>query len=548
MKMKIFSLLSLSILMLVMVMSLGSAAITLTVSSQPAILTETQNSTSFTISSIGNELFNITSPTNPVNETIEDSDGHKVILTITPPVNLSNITQATFDVIATSISDDFNLAKESTTITINAENASSSSDTDTETVTIYFETPFCEYENPGELNIYIDDISVEGGFGDDEEYWYPFDEIEIDLVIEPGDYDIENIEVKWELYTESGGKIDDGKESDFDLDWDDDDEELIIKFKLDNKLSKLKGEDKLVFYVKAEGKIDDNDAGSDNKKETCEWDSEEVELITNDNFVILDDFQFPEVVSCGSDIQITADVWNIGDDEQDDVYVLVYNQELELFEEEIEIGDIDDFDDKELVFEFQIPEDAKEKWYTLEFTVYDDGNDIYENDNDDEAEFTISFKVEGSCVVEPQVVVSASLESGGNAGEELVIKATVTNTGSKLVTYELNPIDYADWATLISVEPSSVILSAGESKDVLVTFDVNKDVSGDKLFNIELLLEDEQVIKQPVSVTIEESDSGFGFITGNIISESNWYLWGIGALNVILIVVIILVALRVAKK
>ena len=78
-----------------------------------------------------------------------------------------------------------------------------------------------------------------------------------------------------------------------------------------------------------------------------------------------------------------------------------------------------------------------------------------------------------------------------------------------------------------------------------MTFDVKKDVSGEKTFNIEILSENELVLSQPVSVIIEKS--GFSF-TGGVISGDNWYLWGIGAINFILIIVIIFVAIRVARK
>ena len=52
---------------------------------------------------------------------------------------------------------------------------------------------------------------------------------------------------------------------------------------------------------------------------------------------------------------------------------------------------------------------------------------------------------------------------------------------------------------------------------------------------------------QPVSFNIEEKSGGFG-ITGGAINSDNWYLWGIGALNVILVVIIIIVAIRIAKS
>ena len=39
-----------------------------------------------------------------------------------------------------------------------------------------------------------------------------------------------------------------------------------------------------------------------------------------------------------------------------------------------------------------------------------------------------------------------------------------------------------------------------------------------------------------------------GFPAIDMISEGNWYIWGIGALNVVLILIIILVAVRIAKR
>ena len=49
---------------------------------------------------------------------------------------------------------------------------------------------------------------------------------------------------------------------------------------------------------------------------------------------------------------------------------------------------------------------------------------------------------------------------------------------------------------------------------------------------------------QPVSVFIEKS----GFDLRGIISESNWYLWLIAALNAVLVIIIIVVAVRIARK
>ncbi|MBA7671526.1 hypothetical protein ES703_79684 [subsurface metagenome] len=453
----------------------------------------------------------------------------------------SGVNSITFDVIIIDIDGDFNLGKYSEDLLVYAENVSNPLDNKSIQVPIVFEKTPCEYNNLGDnLEVKID-ISVEEGFGDDEE-WYPFDEIEVEIEVENnGPDDIDDIVVEWGLYNlETGEWVIDDEENDFNLK-DGDEETLIITFQLDD-LDEFEDNEEYVFYAWATGEDDEFDGNK-----TCTSDSEGIEIIIEKDFVILDDIEFSEVVQCGAEVQILADVWNIGDDDQDDVYVVIYNKELGI-NEKVEIGDIDAFDDGKLDTIIEIPKDTEEKYYHLTFWVYDEDDDVYENDNDDEAEFIIPLQVEGNCVVEPQVMVTASLESGGKAGQELVVRATITNTGDELVTYDLNVEGYTDWASSAELDQNTVILDAGDSKDVLITLDVNGNVSGDKMFNIEVLSGDELIIKQPVSIFIEESGFVFPGITGKIVSRDNWHLWGIGFLNVILILAIILVAVRVMKK
>ena len=414
-------------------------------------------------------------------------------------------------------------------------------------------------ESLGDLEINIEDKEVVSGFGPEDKEWYLFDEIEIEVEVEvDGSWDIDDIEIAWGLYDKNTGKfIIDDEENDFNLKYGDD-KTVIIKFDLDDDLEDFEDAD-LVFYVWANGEIDDSNAGDSDGKSTCDWTSEEIEVITNDDFVIINDFKVNGVelddleltnpVLCGEELQFSADVWNIGEDDQDDVYVRIYNQELGI-SEKIDIGDIDAFEDEELSITITIPQDADEKWYTLVFKVYDEDDDIYETEEDeDESKFNILIKVEGGCSVEPTTVVSAILESGGQAGEELVIKTTITNTGSALVTYEINAEEYSDWASSPTIEPSIFILGAGESKEVLIIFNVNQEASGEKSFNILVTPAGGEEIKQPVSVSIESTASdGLAGITGNVISEGNWYLWAIGALNILLILIIIIVAMRVSKQ
>ena len=394
----------------------------------------------------------------------------------------------------------------------------------------------------GDLEIQIKDTTVIKGFGDDEKFWYPLDEIEVEIRVKnKGSEDMKNIAVGWGLYdVDAEDWIIDDEEKDFNLK-EGKDNRMYITFKLEN-VDDFTNND-YVFYVWANGEIKD-----DANTEVCDSDSNpDIEIVNNDDFVVLDDIQFPEIASCGSEVQITADVWNVGDSDQDEVKVVISNTELGI-NKIIEIGDINDFDNEILDTFIEIPSSAEEKTYTFTLKVFDEDSDVYKTDeNDEESKYIIKITLEG-CSVISNALVSANLISGGKVGEPLVVKATITNSGTSSATYTLNAAGYAEWASSASIDQSVFTLDKGNSKEILITLAVNKDAVGQKQFNIELISGNALVATQPVQVEIQKASSGFAGITGNVFADGNKYLWGIGILNVILIVFIIIVAIRVARK
>ncbi|MCK5043511.1 putative S-layer protein [Candidatus Pacearchaeota archaeon] len=429
--------------------------------------------------------------------------------------------------------------------------------TEIESNILEFEVPlsFCEdCANQGELDVEIKDVYVTEGFGDyDDGYLYPLDEIEVEIEIEnKGDWDIEDIVIEvCLLNTETGECIMD--EGDMDLDEDDfdldkgDDQTIILTFNLDP--DDLDEDKDYELHIKAIGTIDDSDSLYHEDK-TCDSNSEDLTIRTDESFIIMDDFVFTEVVQCGEEVQIIANIWNIGDEkiDEDNVYVWVYSNDLKI-DKVINVDSISALDNEKLDLLINIPSQAIEGWNKITFTVYDDEDvdDIYENKEGDEAVYEINIKVEGNCL-ESIVSVYADLESGGKAGQELTVKAIITNLGNELVNYNLQVSGEDEWASSVELSQSTIVLDAGESKEVLITFDVNKDALGEQLFNIEVLDGEELILEQPVLVSIEKSGFSFPGITGNVISKDNWYLWGIGALNVILVLIIISIAVKVMKK
>ena len=395
----------------------------------------------------------------------------------------------------------------------------------------------------GDLDVKIKDINIMSGFGDNEDFWYPLDEIEVEIEVknDNNDYDIDDIEVEWGLYDVEENKwVIDDKESDFNLK-DGNDKTMFITFKVED-VDDFTNDD-YVFYVWANGELDD-DAG---KIDVCASAYQNIEITNDDDFVVLDDINFPTTASCGSEVQITADVWNVGDSDQDEVKVVIFNKELGI-NEIVEIGDINDFDNEILDTFVEIPSDVEEKTYAISLKVFDEDNEVYETDeNNDESEYIIRITLD-SCSVSSTALVSANLESGGKAGENLIVKSTIVNSGTISATYTINAASYAEWANSVSIDQSVFTLDAGNSKEVLLTFDVKEDVAGEKQFSIEVISGNEIVATQPVQVEIQGTSSLFSGITGNVFTDSNKYLWGIGILNVVLIIFIIIVAVKVAKK
>ena len=424
---------------------------------------------------------------------------------------------------------------------------------DSAVATITFEeTTLCEdCGNDGNLDLRVEDVKVVQGFGDDDEYWYPFDEIEVELEVENnGNWDIDNIEIEWALYTTNGKKIMDDTLNDFNLK-DGKDEKITFTFILDEDIDDFESED-AILYISARGEIDDNDAGLLDGEDTCDSDKVEVEVLADDDFLILTDLQINGValeeyvledynLMCGQEITLTTNIWNIGPEDQEEMSIEIYNYELGI-SKIMEIGDIDGFENKEVSFTVMLPNEVEAKWYDLEVSIYDEDNDLFENSKDDESVFNLMVKLDEKCgFVEPEI--SAELLTEAKENKEMIIKITVKNKGSKEVTYNVNAAGYASWATLSEAASRTLELDAGESKELLFTFHTNKNTAGERAFNLEITADNELITTKPVLVMIEETGNKFKDFFSN-----NWKLLGIGLINLILIIAIIIVAVRTYKR
>jgi len=395
------------------------------------------------------------------------------------------------------------------------------------------------------MELEIEDITVVSGLGEDDTEWVPLDTVEVEVRVEntEKDFKLEDVELGWGLYDlDTQEWVFDEEETDFNIK-DGDERNLIFTYTLEDPDDFADGGN-FVFYVWA------NAVGEEFDAPVCRAVSEDIDVVVESDFLILGNLQiegidldednmYPGKLSCGSKLQLTADLWNIGDSDQEDIELRVYNNDFGV-DETLEIGDVDSFDKESISFEFTVPEGMEEGWNVLELTIQEDG-DVFENDyTDEDAEFEVSLDLENCFFA--QALVSASLESGGKAGGDLIVRATITNTGNDEATYLVNAFGYAEWASSATIAPNTIVLQAGQSADALITLDVNKGVSGERLFNIEVLSEGEIVMSQPLSVSIEKS------LLGNVFGDNGLLTALIIAVAVILVVIIIVLTVRVARK
>ncbi len=513
-----------SIVALIVTLSLVSA--TITISAPTLSKTSGSNSVDITIDSNKNETIHFNSISSitedgrtitfstPSDIAINDSDSKEVTISYNIPSGF-----------------EFKLGKTyQTTLSLNG----SESGQKTQTLSFGSSNEYCEVSNRGNLDVQIKDIQVNGFSTDDDEF-YPGDEIEVEVKIENnGDEDIDNIEIEWALYTSDGTLIDEDSEDDVDV-RDGDDETVTFTITIDPTDLDV-DEENYILYVRGTGEDQEDD------RDVCSSDSQDLSLILSRDFVILRDIKVPDVAQCGGQAQVNARVWNIGEDDQDDIIVRVYISQFG-YDRDFEVGDIDALDDSRFSALIDIPSNVSQGSYTVAFEVLDENGDIYESEDDDESRFSETLRVEGgSCgIPSSRATITAEIQSGGRAGEELIINARITNTGNSLSTYTVNVVGYENWASSAQAAPSTLSISAGETRESTISLNVNNGVEGEQTFTVQLLSGGQVVVQQPVSV--EVTKSAFNFNLGG-----SWYLWAIAIVNIILVVVIIIVAIRVARS
>lgn len=495
--------------------------------------------------------YNITSPS------ILQSNSVPIVFTITGSEVTGNVltTSGTTSTIKVDTNVDYSQLKIGTSYTGNIV-LTQQSGNNSVTIPVEFVSSFCSDGEKGG-NLEISNVEFNNDDGDDDE-WSPFDEIEISVeVTNNGNEKIKEVVVELGLFNPNGKNIikdmDELEDRKIKLGSinDDDDDTATFKFKVPADFE----EDNYRLVIKAY---------SDNLNEDKECTSKVDDFDTNDFYQSIDGVReedeekhiifgnikvSPDPAQCGEKVQVTGEIFNIGDEDyEDQVRITLFSDGLKLNTEKIVREDFSQGDSKLVDFEFDIPKNAAEKVHNLEFRTYydyDKDTDKYDLVSDDK--FVASVKVVGNCNVQnANVAITANLNPETPevvAGKKVIIDTKLRNNGEVAATYVISVLGNSGWSTLSSIEPQSVTLNPGESKDVSIALNVNEDAVGDKELTIRAIY-NEKITEQKVILTINEgsnldNNANVGPFFEHI--KNNWFIYLIIIVNIILIIAIILV-------
>lgn len=547
MKAKLFSSFLIATLLLV---SFAAAVVDFSISPSTISLTKAVPNATFQVMNTGTETVDFTGVVIDGSSSLNG----KTINFVLTPISVNNI-QANqpgqFRVTVTGDVKTFSLSEIAKSINVTAKSDTGNT-THSEIATVNFNSGFCE-NGPAGRNISISDIDVNNaGEGEDDE-WNLLDKVSIDVDVENnGDDDLDDVIVEMALYDSSGiNRVDDldfsnTDENEYELNTIRDGDEKTATFEFTVPADMDDGSYKLAFKAYSDDSGEDVDCADEHSGDTFQQISIDRET-DEEKSIVVSDVELPQQATCRDTISGTFTVFNIGDEDQDQVLIEMKNSALNVNQEFVIREDLDEGDDQSQEFSFDIPANIKDGTYSLDFKTFSDFDDgVYETESEDTFSFPLrivgcSPSTGNGGSSDSSISVSASLASDAEAGKPLIVTARIRNTGSSDATIVVDASEYESWATLDDISERIVSLDAGESATVTFTFDVNDNAKGSQSFTIETSANGETTT-QEVGVNIAGS-SGLSFDFGG-----NSLIWIIGGINVILLILVIVVAVRFSRK
>jgi uncharacterized membrane protein len=504
-----------------------------------------------TVTLVNNDAFNQTITFSPVSPYTASSG---IVYSYPASVSLNSGQSTSFSISASIVPSALKFGKYAFTLTANGVDKTNSSNTVSTTAPVTFDESFCRSGAIGN-NLSITTVDIrDTASGSDDTAWTLLDTVTVKVKAENlGDSTVRSVIFELGLYDDNGvNRVND-------LTFINSDQEKIsygsiksgndasVTFQFQVPASLNSGTYRLAVKAYSDS-IGQNFLCADSSSDLGDSTFQSVDINTQDSvgkYIAFDNVQItPTDVTCGDTITLTADAYNVGDQDEDRVRITAFNQDLKLSSLVDISGGMAQGDSAPVSFTFSVPQNAQNKVYPISlYADYEYTSGVYKQRSTNP--LLVNLNVIGCQSSQQQttsanVSLSAALTSTAVAGQPLDVSAIVTNTGSTLASYTLDASGYDSWATLSSVSSRLITLDAGQTKQVTFELVPNKNAAGQQSFVISAMGANAQVTSRQVVVTLGES-SGFSFGGSNLI-------WTIAAINLVLLLVIIFVAVKLSRR
>lgn len=221
-------------------------------------------------------------------------------------------------------------------------------------------------------------------------------------------------------------------------------------------------------------------AAYEDDEENCVFKQISVDLNRESDDVIVTALELSsETAAPGSKVTATITVENIGEDDQDGVYVKLINSYLDL-SMETKSFDLEDYknddNDKTETLTFEIPKGTPTGEYWIDAVVYfDNGREraslVSKLVVDNKASSTTAKDEEL-----PTLALAVETDLSAKAGKKLAIPVVVTNKGTSKAEFTLEVSNTDSWAKVLSIEQPGQ-LNAGESGHAYVYLETKQDAA-----------------------------------------------------------------------
>ena len=346
-----------------------------------------------------------------------------------------------------------------------------------------------------------------------------------DFVVEGFLYDLDDNDILVEGET-AALEVEEGKEEDF---------EFTLKVPNDVDV-----DNNFAIFVKA---FED-----DEEDENCGETRRDVDIKRQKHSVIIEKATFtPSTLACGESFDVAVDVLNIGTNDEDDVSVRLFDDELKIDQvsNTIKLDKFDDNDDEATIRfrDVKVPVNAEKKQFQLEAILSFNSDTISGFGTITVSrceEPSTNGEVKGANI---QALVSTfSLKSG----ETFTVPVTVTNTDKNLGQFTLEVQNVEDFAQT----PSSrtLALSPGQSETVYFNLRTKDDAAEGKYTGIAVLKSGNNVLDTK-SFTVDTTRAGLfdGLNLGTNLSGTKLF-WIIADVILVIIAIFFLKLIFGSKK